>query len=141
VSFKFHVCDVVRVAQTDLATVAAARGCGRVAGGCLRYGNWLAGVTMICAAGRWLSGIRTNLVRSGRCAGLWWLGVRGQNYPVQVAWSEMASSVESVCAGELHNDAVNVAVCRARTSRLREMHCSWLVGGGTQGDVSETERL
>ena len=59
---------------------------------------------------------------------------------MQVAWSEMAtSSVESVCAGELHNDAVNVAVCRARTSRLRAMHCScsWLVGGGTQGDVSE----
>ena len=47
------------------------------------------------------------------------------------------SSVERVCAGELHNDAVNVAVCRARTSRLRAMHCSWLVGGGTQGDVSE----
>ena len=67
--------------------------------------------------------------------------MRGQNYHVQVAWSEMASSVESVCAGELHNDAVNVAVCRARTSRLRAMHCSWLVGGGTQGDVSETERL
>ena len=27
-SFKFHVCGVVRVAQTDLVTVAAARGCG-----------------------------------------------------------------------------------------------------------------
>jgi hypothetical protein len=25
--------------QTDFVTVAAARGCGRVAGGCLRYGN------------------------------------------------------------------------------------------------------
>ena len=55
---------------------------------------------------------------------------------MQVAWSEMASSVESVCAGELHNDAVNVAVCRARTSRLRAMHCSWLAGGGTQEAVS-----
>ena len=65
VSFKFHVCDVVRVAQTDLVTVAAARGCGRVAGGCLRYGNWLAGVTMICAAGRWLSCIALKI----RCAG------------------------------------------------------------------------
>ena len=107
---------------------------------------------MVCRAGRWLSGIalqigcagehvliRTNLVRT-----MCWLavvGYAGVNYHVQVAWSEMASSVESVCAGELHNDAVNVAVCRARTSRLREMHCSWLVGGGTQGDVSETDRL
>ena len=84
-SFKFHVCDVVRVAQTDFVTVAAARGCGREAGGCLRYGNWLAGVTMICAAGRWLSGIalqigcagehvliRTNLVRT-----MCWLVVVG----------------------------------------------------------------
>ena len=73
------------MAQTDLVTVAAARGCGRVAGGCLRYGNWLAGVTMICAAGRWLSGIalqigcagehvliRTNLVRT-----MCWLVVVG----------------------------------------------------------------
>jgi hypothetical protein len=39
-----------QVAQTDFVAVAAARGCGRVAGGCLRYGNWLAGVTMMCAA-------------------------------------------------------------------------------------------
>ena len=66
VSFKLHVCDVVRVAQTDLVTVAAARGCGCVAGGCLRYGNWLAaGVTMICTAGRWLSCIALKI----RCAG------------------------------------------------------------------------
>ena len=48
---------------------------------------------------------------------------------MQIASSEMTSSVESVCAGELHNDAVNVAVCLERTSRLRAMHCSWLVGG------------
>ena len=60
---------------------------------------------------------------------------------MQVAWLEMASSVESVCAGELHNDVVNVAVCLARTSRLRAMHCTWIVGGGTQGDVREAERL
>ena len=40
----------------------------------------------------------------------------------------MVSSVERVCAGELHNDA--------RTSRLRAMHCSWLAGGGTQEAVS-----
>ena len=60
------------MAQADLVTVAAARGCGRVAGGCLRYGNWLAGVTMICAAGRWLSDIRTNLVRA-----MCWLVVVG----------------------------------------------------------------
>jgi len=45
------------VAQTDFVAVAAARGCGRVAGGCLRYGNWLVRVTMMCSAGRWLSGI------------------------------------------------------------------------------------
>ena len=47
----------------------------------------------------------------------------------------MVSSVERVCAGELHNDAVKVAVCLARTS-LRAMHCSWLAGGGTQEAVS-----
>ena len=41
-------------AQTDFVAVAAARGRGRVAGGCLRYGNWLVGVTMMGAAGRWL---------------------------------------------------------------------------------------
>ena len=34
-------------------------------GGCLRYSNWLAGVTMICAAGRWLSGIALQI----GCAG------------------------------------------------------------------------
>ena len=81
-------------AHTDFVTVAAARGRGRVAGGCLRYGNWLVGVTMMCAAGRWLSGIalqigcagehvliRTNQLSSrndvlaGGCR--WWLGVRG----------------------------------------------------------------
>ena len=48
----------------------------------------------------------------------------------------MVSSVERVCAGALHNDAVKVAVCLARTSRLRAMHCSWLAGGGTQEAVS-----
>ena len=107
---------------------------------------------MVCGAGRWLSGIALQigcagehvLIRTNLVITMCWLavvGYAGVNYHVQVAWSEMASSVKSVCAGELHTDAVNVAVCRARTSRLREMHCSWLVGGGTQGDVSETERL
>ena len=67
--------------------------------------------------------------------------MRGDRCLVELPEREIVSSVERVCAGELHNDAVNVAVCRARTSRLRAMHCSWLVGGGTQGDVSETERL
>ncbi len=71
------------VAQTDFVT--AARGRGRVAGDCLRYGNWLVGVTMMYSAGRWLSGIawqigcagehvliRTNLVRT-----MCWLVVVG----------------------------------------------------------------
>jgi hypothetical protein len=35
VEFQVSRCDVVRVAQTDFVTVAAARGCGRVAGGVL----------------------------------------------------------------------------------------------------------
>ena len=48
----------------------------------------------------------------------------------------MVSSVERVCAGALHNDAVKVAVCLVGASRLRAMHCSWLAGGGTQGAVS-----
>ena len=67
---QFHESQVSRlqcrsVAQTDFVPVAAARGCGRVAGGCLRYGNWLVGVTTVCAAGRWLSGIALQI----RCAG------------------------------------------------------------------------
>ena len=65
VELQVSRCDVVRVAQTGFVAVAAARGCGRVAGGCLRYGNWLAGVTMTCAAGRWLSCIALKI----RCAG------------------------------------------------------------------------
>ena len=78
-------CDVVRVAQTNCVAVAAAGGRGRVAGDCLRYGNCLVGVTMMRAAGRWLSGIalqigcagehvliRTNLVKT-----MCWLVVVG----------------------------------------------------------------
>ena len=50
---KFQESQVSRlqcrsVAQTDFVPVAAARGRGRVAGDCLRYGNWLVGVTMMC---------------------------------------------------------------------------------------------
>ena len=80
------------MAQTDFDAVAAARACGRVAGGCLQYGNCLVGVTMMCAAGRWLSGIalqigcagehvliRTNLVRT-----ICWLVVVG------CAWEHLA---------------------------------------------------
>ena len=73
------------MAQTDFVTVAAARGCGRVAGGCLRYGNWLAGVTMTCAAGRWLSCIALKircasehvLVSTNRLRTMCWLVVVG----------------------------------------------------------------
>ena len=53
------------VAHTDFVAVAAARGCGCVAGGCLRYCNWLVGVTMICSAGGRLSGIALQI----GCAG------------------------------------------------------------------------
>ena len=49
---------------------------------------------------------------------------------------EIVSSVERVCAGELHNDAGTSRLRLARTSRLRAMHCSWLAGGGTQEAVS-----
>ena len=87
---QFHESQVSRlqcrsVAQTDFVPVAAARGCGRVAGGCLRYGNWLVGVTMVCAAGRWLSGIALQigcagehvLIRTNLVGTMCWLVVAG----------------------------------------------------------------
>jgi hypothetical protein len=55
---------------------------------------------------------------------------------VELPEREIVSSVERVCAGELHNDAGTSRLRLARTSRLRAMHCSWLAGGGTQEAVS-----
>ena len=67
------------------------------------------------------------------------VGCGGDSCLVQLAGSEMVWLVEGRCAGELHNDAVKVAAFLTRTNRLRAMYCSWLVGGGTQGAVRETE--
>ena len=63
--------------------------------------------------------------------------MRGDRCLVELPEREIVSSVERVCAGELHNDAGTSRLRLARTSRLRAMHYSWLAGGGIQEAVSE----
>ena len=77
------------MAQTDFDAVAAARDCGRVAGDYHKYGNCLVGVTMMCAAGRWLSGIALQISCAGEHVPI------GTNLARTMCWLVVVG-----CAGE-----------------------------------------
>ena len=131
--------------QCDFVPVAAAAGWTGAMSGAHRRGVRSMLSRMVCGSGIWLRAIALEIrcvgghvrVSTNRLRTLWQLvvvGCAGRQLSrvgnLVRNRSETVSSVESVCAGGLHNDAVNVAVCLARTSRLRTMHCSWLAEGG-----------